>query len=310
MAKKHNKLIVIIGPTGSGKTYISLELARKYNGEIVSADSRQIYKYMDIGTAKEQGQWKKIGRRRVYDIKGVPHYLVDFLEPHKDFSLAEFQRKAIRRIKEIQSRGKTPFLVGGTGLYVKSIVDNMRIPRVKANQHLRDSLETKSNEELWKLLGRMDPGALRVVDPQNKRRIIRALEVCILTGQPFTAQRGMGDQIFDCLQIGMRVPTEELNEIIDRRVDKMIEQGLLEEIKDLLKRGYGWQDAAMTGIGYRQMAPYLRGEINLEQAIRELKRDTRRYARRQMTWFKRDQRIQWADIPVMSYKIINGFLDK
>ncbi|MBU0649394.1 tRNA (adenosine(37)-N6)-dimethylallyltransferase MiaA [Patescibacteria group bacterium] len=310
MNKSHNKLVVILGPTGCGKTRISLDLAKEFNGEIVGADSRQIYKWMNIGTDKMAGKWKRVAGRRVYEADKVAHYLVDFLEPNKDFSLAEFQRRAVRRIKDIQARGKLPFLVGGTGLYIKAVVDNMKIPRVKANQHLRDSLETKPNEDLWNLLSRLDPGALKVVDPQNKRRIIRALEVCILTGKPFSTQRRLGDPIFNALQIGLRVPREELDQRVDKRVDKMVEDGLLEEVKSLLKRGFYWDDPGLTGIGYRQIGHYLQGSMNLEQAIRLLKRDTRRYARRQMTWFKRDDRINWIENNNLAFSSVEDFLRK
>jgi len=310
MNKPHNKLVVILGPTGCGKTRASLDLAKEFNGEIVGADSRQIYKWMNIGTDKTPGKWKRIGGRRVYEANKVPHYLVDFLEPNKDFSLAQFQRRAVRRIKEIQKRGKLPFLVGGTGLYIKAVVDNMKIPRVKANQHLRDSLETKSNQELWNLLSRLDPGALKVVDPQNKRRIIRALEVCILTGKPFSTQRRLGDPIFHTQQIGLAVPRPELNQRVEKRVDQMIEQGLLEEVKSLLKRGFSWDDPGLTGIGYRQIGHYLQGNMKLEQAIHLLKRDTRRYARRQMTWFKRDDRVQWIENSQSAFDLVSGFLQK
>lgn len=310
MTKKNGKLIVVLGPTGSGKTALSLGLAKKFNGEVINSDSRQIYKWMNIGTDKAEGQWKRLGGRRVYDINGVAHYLVDFLEPNKDFSLAEFQRRAVRKIRDVHSHGKVAFLVGGTGLYIKAVVDNMKIPKVKANQHLRESLETKDNEELWGLLGRLDPGALSVVDPQNKRRIIRALEVCILTGKPFSQQRRLGEPIFDSLQIGLMFPRDEVNRRIDIRVDKMIEEGLLDEVKGLIERGYKWDDPGMTGIGYRQIGCYLRNEVNLEEAIRMLKRDTRRYARRQITWFKRDDRIKWIDDPENAYGLVEDFLKK
>ncbi|MDD4995315.1 MAG: tRNA (adenosine(37)-N6)-dimethylallyltransferase MiaA [Patescibacteria group bacterium] len=310
MIKKSNKLVAVVGPTAGGKTTWSLELAKKFNGEIVNADSRQIYRWMDVGTAKEPGRWRRVGGRRFYEVQGVPHYLIDFLEPNRDFSVAEFQRRAIRRIREIQSRGKLPILVGGTGLYIKAVIDNMKIPKVKANQNLRKSLETKSNEELWSLLGRMDPGALKVVDPQNKRRIIRALEVCILTGKPFSEQRAMGNPIFDALQIGVRVPRPLLYERIDRRVDRMVREGLVQEIQNLLSRNFKWGDPGLSGIGYRQMGCYLRGECELRDAIGFLKKDTRRYSKRQETWFKRDSRVNWLDNYNQAKKLVQEFLQK
>lgn len=310
MNRQHKKLITVLGPTAGGKTTWSLELAKKYNGEVVNCDSRQIYKWMNVGTAKEPGKWKNLNKRRAYVIEGIPHYLIDFLTPDVDFSVAEFQRRAIRRIKEIQRRGKVPFLVGGTGLYIKAVVDNMKIPQVKANQNLRDSLETKDNEELWHLLGRMDPGALKVVDPQNKRRIIRALEVCILTGKPFSEQRGMGVPIFETLQIGIRVPREELQGRINRRVQHMLERGLINEVKLLRNKGYKWDAPGMSGIGYKEMGNYIRGHMDLQEATELLRRNTSRYSRRQETWFKRDHRIKWIDDRKKAHKVVSEFLNK
>ncbi len=310
MNRQHKKLIAVLGPTAGGKTTWSLELAKKYDGEIVNCDSRQIYKWMNVGTAKEPGKWKSTGGRRAYVIDGVPHYLIDFLSPDQDFSVAEYQRRAIRRIKEIQRRGKLPIMVGGTGLYIKAVVDNMRIPQVKANQNLRDSLETKDNEELWHLLGRMDPGALKVVDPQNKRRIIRALEVCILTGKPFSQQRGMGEPIFEALQIGIRVPREELHHRINQRVTHMIERGLIDEVKELRKMGFEWGAPGMSGIGYKEIGNYIRGEMDLHEASTLLRRNTRRYSRRQETWFKRDHRIKWVEDREGAHKLVKDFLQK
>lgn len=299
-----------MGPTAGGKTTWSLDLAKKFNGEIVNSDSRQIYKWMNVGTAKEPGRWQSLGKRRAYVVEGVPHYLIDFLAPDKDFSVAEYQRRAIRRIKDIQRRGKLPILVGGTGLYIKAVVDNMKIPQVKANQNLRDSLETKDNEELWNLLGRMDPGALKVVDPQNKRRIIRALEVCILTGKPFSEQRGVGKPIFETLQLGIHVPRPELYDRINRRVEQMLDQGLIDEVKRLISRGFHWGDPGMSGIGYKEIGNYIRGEMDLHEATELLRRNTRRYSRRQETWFKRDPNIRWVHNRSQAYKLVKEFLEK
>jgi len=310
MNRQHKKLVAVLGPTAGGKTTWSLELAKKFDGEIINCDSRQIYKWMNVGTAKEPGRWKSLTGRRAYIIDGVPHYLIDFLSPDQDFSVAEYQRRAIRRIKEIQRRGKLPILVGGTGLYIKAVVDNMKIPQVKANQNLRDSLETKDNEELWHLLGRMDPGALKVVDPQNKRRIIRALEVCILTGKPFSQQRGLGEPIFESLQLGIRVPRETLHERINRRVTNMIERGLIDEVKKLRQMGFEWGAPGMSGIGYKEIGNYIRGEMDLHEASELLRRNTRRYSRRQETWFKRDHRIQWVERRDEADRLVNEFLEK
>jgi len=304
------KLIVILGSTASGKTDWGLKLAKKFNGEIISADSRQVYKKMNIGTAKIPGEWRRNGLRKTYYVEDIPHHLIDFLDPGKTFAVSEFRDKAIKYIKLTNKEGRVPLVVGGTGLFIHSVVDNLEIPRVAPNKQLRKSLEDKSNEELMKLLKTLDPKSAGTVDSKNTRRIIRALEVCILSGVPFSEQQIKGDQIFDVLQIGLKVSREVLYERIDERIDSMMKLGLLEEVKNLLKQKYDWSLSSMSGIGYRQFKGYLAGEYNLEKAIELLKRDTRRYAKRQITWFKRDPRIKWCHEYKEAEKLVNDFLNK
>jgi len=287
------KLIVMLGPTTCGKTSWSLGLAKKINGEIISADSRQIYKKMNIGTAKEPGEWRRDGLRKNYYIQDVPHHLIDFLDPGKFFTVAEFRDKAIKHAKLAYANKRIPIIVGGTGLYIHSVVDNLQIPRVPPNRKLRKSFEEKSASELLAWLENLDSKTAKSVDPKNKRRIIRALEVCILSGQPFSQQQEKGESIFDTLQIGIEVPREVLYERIDKRVDSMIQQGLVEEVRNLLKQKYTWSLPSMSGIGYRQFKKYFDGIDELDEVIRKLKRDTRRYSKRQTSWFKRDPRIKW-----------------
>lgn len=292
------KLIVILGPTASGKTGVSLAMAKKYNGAIISADSRQMYKKMDIGTAKVEGEWQWAfgwkGPQRMYLADGVPHYMVDCVDPGKRFTVAAYRDQALKYIKQIIRMGKVPMLVGGTGLYISAIVDNLQIPRVPPNKKLRESLEEKSLEELFALFENLDPEGAKVIDKKNKRRLIRALEVSIFTGEPFSAQRTKGDPMFDVLQIGMDVPREVLHERISNRVDEMVDKGLIDEITQLLKQKYSWVLPSMSGIGYKQFRKYFEGSESLEDAISHLKRDTRRFARRQRTWFRRDKRIVWC----------------
>ncbi|MBD3311064.1 MAG: tRNA (adenosine(37)-N6)-dimethylallyltransferase MiaA [Candidatus Magasanikbacteria bacterium] len=306
--KKLPKLIVILGPTACGKTSWSLKLSKKFNGEVISADSRQIYKKMDIGTAKEPGEWKRNGLRKTYYIEGIPHHLLDFLDPGKRFTVAEFRDKALKYAKMAQKNDRIPIIAGGTGLYIQSIVDNYRIPRIPPNKKLRQSLEEKQNKELVRLLEKMDQKAAKRIDRNNKRRIIRALEVCILSGESFSEQREKGEPLFETLQIGIDVPREVLYDRINMRVDEMMKMGLLKEIEGLLKQKYSWSLPSMSGIGYRQFKGYFEGEKKLEECVNLLKRDTRRYAKRQIAWFKRDQRINWMSDYEEAEKLVKTFL--
>lgn len=291
------KVVAFVGPTAAGKTDWALRLAKKVNGSVISADSRQVYKKMDIGTAKTRGEWEWQanwkGLRRSYFVNGVPHHLIDFLDPGKRFTVAQFRDLAIKYVKLAYKNARVPIIAGGTGLYISSVIDNFRIPRIAPNKKLRDSLEEKTVEQLMVLLHTLDPVAADTIDKKNKRRIVRALEVCILTGEPFSQQKKKGDPMFDVLQIGVDADREVLYERISQRVDKMIERGLVQEIEGLLKQRYSWDLPSMSGIGYRQFRQYFEGNVALEEATRLLKRDTRRYARRQLTWFLRDKRIEW-----------------
>lgn len=306
--QKLPKLIVILGPTASGKTEWSLRIAKKINGEIISADSRQIYRKMDIGTAKVKGEWKRNGVRKTYFVDGIPHHLIDFLDPGKSFTAAEFRDKALKYAKLAYKNGRIPMIVGGTGLYIQSVVDNFTIPRVGPNKKLRKSLEEKSNVELFRLLKEIDPETADRIDAHNKRRLIRALEVCILTGEHFSKLRKKGDPLFDVLMIGPRVPKEVHLKRIDDRVEEMTREGLVQEIENLLKQKYSWDLPSMNGIGYRQMKDFFEKGESLEKAKEKLRRDTRKFAKRQMTWFKRDNRINWCDTYKEAEKLVEAFL--
>lgn len=306
--KKLSKAVVILGPTGSGKTGWGLKLAKKFSAEIISADSRQIYQKMTIGTAKPLGEWRRSGFRKTFYVEDIPHHLIDFLDPGKLFTVANFRDRAIKFAKLAYYNRHLPIVVGGTGLYIHSFVDNLQIPRIAPNTKLRKSFEEKTNLELLKWLEHLDPKTASCVDPQNKRRIIRALEVCILSGSLFSKQQTKGDPVFDVLQIGIKVPREILYERIDTRTDEMIKLGLVEEVRQLARQKYGWKLPSMSGIGYKQFKGYLDGEYALDEAIERLKRDTRRYAKRQLTWFRRDERIKWVETYEEAEKLVEKFL--
>jgi tRNA dimethylallyltransferase len=312
MRKEHEKLpklVVILGPTTSGKTAWSVRLAKKFGGMVISADSRQIYKKMDIGTGKALGEWRREGLRMTHRIEDVPHHMVDFLDPGKTFSVVDFRDKAVKHIKLAQKNKLLPIVSGGTGLYVSVLVDNYNIPRVAPNKKLRKSLAEKSKEDLLQLLGQMDKEAAKTIDPDNKRRLIRALEVCIFTGEPFSSQKTKGHPLFDALQIGIDVSRGELDKRIDARVDQMIKMGLVKEIELLLKQKYSWELPSMSNVGYGQFQGYFENQCTLDEAIERLKRDTRRYARRQISWFKRDKRIKWLRNYEEAEGVVQEFLD-
>ena len=265
-------------------------MAKKFNGEIVSADSRQVYKKMDIGTAKPSGKWEKT--KEIYIVDGIPHHLMDIVDPGKDFSLAGYKAMARRAIKGILSRNKLPIVVGGTGLYIQALVDNLDIPKTPPDKRLREELEKKKLSELVAMLEKIDPDTAVKIDLKNPRRVLRALEVVMLSGKSFFKQQTKSKPIYQVLQIGIDLPRAELYDRINARVDRQIEEGLVEETRKLASK-YRWSLPSMSGIGYRQIGCYLRGEATLNEAIDILKRDTRRYAKRQMIWFKRDKKIAW-----------------
>jgi len=292
-----NKLIVIVGPTASGKTKVSIELAEKFNGEIVSADSRLLYRGMDIGTAKPTKE----------ELALIRHHLVNIADPDNIWSLAKYQKAAFEVIGDIHSRGKLPFLVGGTGQYIKSIYQGWSIPEVKPDQNIRSALENWSteigNQGLHDRLAAIDPTAAKSIQPQNIRRTIRALEVIFSSGRKFSIQRKRTMPLFQSLILGMSMSRGVLYERIDTRLSEMIKSGFVEEVKLLLNQGYSFDQPAFSAIGYRQIMAYLNGEISLDDALVEIKRLTRQLVRRQANWFKTsDTEISWfqADSTVIS----------
>lgn len=287
------KLIAIVGPTATGKSDVAIELAKRIGGEVVSADSMQIYKGMNIGTAKVTAA----------EMQGVPHYLIDIVEPAEPYSVAEYQRLAREIIDDISQRGKIPILVGGTGLYVRSVIDKLEFPSGEISSEVRKQLEERARVEgpdvLYKELIEKDPAAADIVHPNNVRRVIRALEVIELTGRPFSSYHGewkSREALYDLEMFGLTMDREQLRERINRRVDNMIEAGLLDEVKSLVEHGYERFLTSQQAIGYKELIGYLNGETPLEEAIETIKARTRQYAKRQLTWFRADPRVHWIDV--------------
>jgi tRNA dimethylallyltransferase len=285
------RLIAIVGPTGIGKTRLALHLAKIFQGEIVSADSRQVYRYMDIGTAKPSPE----------EMSAVPHHLINVVDPDEEFSLATYQEMAYKAIDDIHRRGRLPFLVGGTGLYVKAVLEGWRIPGVSPDKDFRYNIEKRINErsidEIYQELVVTDPDAAAKIDRRNVRRVIRALEVHAKAGQAFSQ---LGDKIapaFIPFIIGLTAERSELYRRVDSRVDAMIEQGFVAEVENLLKKGYRLDLPSMSGIGYRQIGQYLKGELATAEAIQKIKTETHRFIRHQYAWFRlADEKIHWFDI--------------
>lgn len=282
------KVVAVLGPTASGKTTLSVMLAARFNGEIVSADSRQIYRGMDIGTAKPT----------MKERAGIPHHLIDIKDPDEEYTVAEYQRDALAAIRDILARNKLPILVGGTGLYSKAVLENLDIPKVKPDPALRRSIEAEISAEgleaAFERLVALDPEAAYVVDPKNPRRVVRVLEVTLATGTPFTAQRKKGIPLFEALVIGLALPDNALRTRIDARIDRMVRDGLFEEVKKLEKR-YGAGCPVLDAIGYREIVPVIHDTRSLKDAIALMKTNTWHYARRQMTWFKKNTSIRWME---------------
>jgi len=283
-----NSLVAIVGPTAIGKSSLALELSQTFHGEIINADSRQVYSYMDIGTAKPTAEERAL----------VPHHLIDVVYPDQNFSLALYQSKAREAMENIQGKGKAALLVGGSGLYVWSLLEGWRIPPVPPDPILRRELEaiaqSEGTERLYEELKQLDPAAAQRIDPRNARRVIRALEVC-RQGLPFSQLQGK-EPFVNSLVIGLTTDRTDLYQQIDARVDSMMEKGLLTEVEELIAKGYGLDLPSMSGLGYKQLGMVLQGKTDLPTAIQQIKFDTHRFARHQYSWFRpQDKRIHWFD---------------
>ena len=319
------KLIAIVGPTASGKTALGIEVAKLVGGEVISVDSRMIYRGMNVGTAKPEEDHIEVveddedkpfvpssinilfGGGKDFLVEGIPHWGIDLVNPDEDYSVAQFKTYAEKKISEILKRGRVPILVGGTGMWLSAIVDNLDLSSTPSDEALRQELETRPISDLFAEYKRLDPVGAETIDRENKRRVLRALEVTKITGKPFSQLQTRGEPKYDVLQIGLNVDREVLNERINDRVDEMIGRELVTEVRRL-KETYGCAIDAMTGIGYRQVCEFLDGRSSLKDAIEQIKIDSRHYAKRQMTWFKRDLRIHWIQKSGETHELVKDFL--
>lgn len=299
------RIVIIQGPTASGKSELAIRLAEQIDGEIVNADSMQVYRGMDIGTAKPSPAMQQ----------RVPHHLIDIVDPDVNFTAADFQRRASEAIDSIQRRGKHPIVVGGTGLYIRALLYGLMESPAGDEEYRRElkALAARAgNESVHRLLAAVDPATAAVLHPNDLVRIMRALEVFRQTGRPISALRqehGFSGDQYRTLKLGIRVERQELYRRIEQRVDRMMEDGLEHEVSRLLAAGFHADLKAMRAIGYRQICAYLAGSVPLEEAIALIKQETRHYAKRQDTWFKRDAEISWVDYQKSFASIVNYVID-
>ena len=303
----HN-VIVIFGLTASGKTRLSIELAKRIGGEIISADSMQIYKFMDIGTAKPTKD----------EMDGIKHYMIDEVYPDEEFSVAKFKKLALKYIEEIISKGKIPIIVGGTGLYINSLIYNIDFSEVETDWNLRKKLKKEADEKgnayLHDKLKAIDPEAAEKIHENDVKRIIRAIEVYELTGKTISYLQKISrlkPPEYNYIKFGLIMDRSKLYDRINKRVDIMMENGLVNEVEKLVELGYDKNAIAMQGLGYKEILAYIRGECSMDEAVEILKRETRRYAKRQITWFKRIEDVNWIDMDRFSNddEILEKFKD-
>jgi tRNA dimethylallyltransferase len=300
---RFSPLVAIVGPTGVGKTRMAVALGQELGGEIVSADSRQTYQRMDVGTAKPTEEEREL----------VSHHLIDIVAPDEEFTLAQYQERAYQAIEDVLSRDKVPFLVGGTGLYIRAVLEGFVIPRVEPNLRLRHELRQEAKrhgaQALHVRLQEVDPEAAANIDPQNVRRVIRALEVYQELKEPISRLQKRKPPPYRILKLGLTMERKELYRRIDQRVDSMVEQGLLAEVQSLVAEGYGYDLPAISGLGYQQMGMYLRGEVDLPTAILKIKSETHRFVRQQYKWFRLDdETIHWFDMGDAPYEEIKALI--
>lgn len=291
------KIIVILGPTASGKSALAVKITKKINGEIISADSRQVYKELNIGTGK-------ITKK---EMRGIPHHCLDIVSPKKIFTVSDFKKRTDDAIEKIFAKNKTPIIVGGTGLYIQSIVDNIVLPEVKPDWKLRKKLEKKTTEEMFTILKKLDPERAKNIDPKNPRRLIRAIEIAKALGKVPNLEAKLPS--WEAIQIGIKLSDEKLKENINKRLVCRLKKGMIAEAKNLHDQGMSWKRMDELGLEYRYLSKFLKGEISKIEMTEKLKSEIWKYTKRQMTWFKRDKKIKWISEEKEVKKLIREFLN-
>jgi tRNA dimethylallyltransferase len=324
---KNNKLttLVLVGPTASGKSELAVALAKKFNGEIISCDSRQIYKGMDLGTGKVEGNWRPIPiafhpervgpregslkNRKIFVYKSIPHHLIDFINPKKQYSAALFKQQAQKAIADVTARGKLPILCGGTAHWIDAVIYNQPLPDVKPNPKLRAKLEKQSVDVLFKRLTKLDPRRAANIDSKNKHRLIRALEIVLTTGKPVANETwNVKHEAYKTLWLGINQPQPILFEKIKKRLKQRLDQGMVKEVTRLHNQGLSWKKLESFGLEYKFVSLYLQKKLSYDEMFEQLFTAIKQYTKRQMTWWKRNKEIHWINNFIISKKLVEKFL--
>ncbi|MDD5463707.1 MAG: tRNA (adenosine(37)-N6)-dimethylallyltransferase MiaA [Candidatus Moranbacteria bacterium] len=311
MQKQASKIIIVMGPTASGKSGVAIKLAQEFNGEIISADSRQVYKGLNIGAGKISGTWNV--ERGTWDSENIPHHLIDVAEPMEDYNISHFKKDAEKLIEQIIERGKIPIICGGTNFWIDSITKNTIIPEVAPDELLRNMLRSKTNEELFEELKKLDPQRAKNIDAKNPVRLIRAIEICKALGTvPKLSVVSCEPSVkkYDFLQIGIKTEREELNAKIQKRLYERFEEDMIQEVENLRKNGVSWEWMERIGLEYRWISRFLQNKVELDEMKKLLYFDIIHFAKRQMTWLKRNKDITWLDKYEDIEKEVKKFLEK
>jgi len=307
--KERRKVVVILGPTSSGKSELAVNLALSFNGEVVSADSRQVYRGLDISSSKVPGSWERSGRKRFFVYKDVRHHMIDLVPLRKQYSAGQYRKKAKRAINDILERERLPIVAGGTGFYINALIHDLELPKVKPNRKLRNELENLSTDQLVHRLKALDPRRAEEIDTKNRRRLVRAIEVVVLTkSQVQPLEHDHSNDPYHSLRIGLKPSDEELKRRISAVVHERIKNGVVDEIRRTHRRGIGWDRIYDLGLEYKFIADHIKGPVNLEEMAELIRKEYWHYVKRQMTWFKRDNDIIWIDAPEKAFPLVEDFL--
>ncbi len=304
------KVVAVVGPTASGKSDLALELAIKFNGEVVSADSRQIYRGLNLTSGKVPGSWRRMGVKRRFIYQNIPHHMTDMISPRKHFTVQKFRKKAGKAIAEVIRRDKLPVVEGGSGFYIDVLLHDIDIPEVPPNRRLRRELEKLDDKALLNRLSALDANTAKRIDRHNRHRVIRAIEIIVTTHSPIPEiqLKNLQQSRYDLLKIGISPQADELKRRINSRLHRRLKEGMVEEVRGLRRKRLSWQRLEELGLEFRYIARHLRGELTYDEMTAVLKTQSWRYAKRQITWFKRDKNIIWISNPAKAVPLVRDFL--